>query len=306
MDRDQIHHALRTGRDLRAALDAARQIGGDEEILALSFLVAEVHRPPWVDDALARYWARSATDSQTARAFAQQMLITLEEDPAGRAPRLLASTARQARHDRATPDARLALAASWPRVLRVVGHLIGDVEQRGHSHRIEQSIRDCLAWQARWPLAEGDAEVLRGVILRALRVGLCPLDKPPQRLFSDPLQAVPLLAEVLRAAVRWPHHKWQPLTRIVASVVLTANPDRADQVAVALRAELLSDPEILLLIDALLSVPPWAQDPSLLRNRTSESVLVALYEGTHEPGQRRLADFVARMRTLPEDSLDVA
>lgn len=300
MDRDQIQNALRCGRGLRAALDAARQIGADEEILALSFLVAEVHRPPWVDDALARYWARSATSDETARAFAQQMLITLEEDPAGRAPRLLAETAREARSDRPNVEARKALAASWPRVLRVVNRLIQDVEERGHSKRIERCIADCLAWQVRWPLSLDDADELRRTLLRALRVGLCVTDKPPEALFGDARAAVPVLAEILRAAATWPHRKWLPMTRVVASIVLTAPPHMSDQIAVAMRSELLSDVEILLLVEALLSVPLWAHDPSLLRNRTSESVLVSLYEGTPEPGQRRLADFVARMRTDPE------
>ncbi|MCP4806800.1 MAG: hypothetical protein GY913_06945 [Proteobacteria bacterium] len=304
MDRDQIQHALRTGQGLRAALDAARRIGGDEEVLALSFLMAEVHRPPWVDDALARYWARSATEDATTRQFAQQMLITLEEDPAGRAPGLLAETAKEARTDIPTEDTKKALAASWPRVLRVVNRLIQDVEERGHSKRIERCIRDSLAWQVRWSLTPTDAEGLRQTLLRALRVGLCVTDTPPAALFAAPRHAVPLLGEILRASSRWPHRKWLPLTRVAANMVLTAPPTSADQVAVAMRSELLTDDEVLLLVEALLSVPLWARDPSLLMNRTSESVLVALYEGTPEPGQRRLADFVARMRSR-EESLDI-
>ncbi|HJN74771.1 MAG TPA: hypothetical protein QGF58_12635 [Myxococcota bacterium] len=303
MDRNEIVRALETGTELRAALDAARQLEGDGELLELSFRVATRHAPPWVDSALTRYWADTIRKRGMAPAFAARVVNVLEEDPVGRAPELLAATAVEARRFHHPTPVRRVMGAKWPRVLVVLGRLVGEVEERGWSRRIEDAFRNCLAWQRSWPLRDELASTLRGVLIRAMRSGICPSPLVPTPLDRDPVGTVKLLGEALRACVRRPDRRWQPFIRVAASLVMTAPATPGDEVAVALADEELRDEETFLLVEALLSVESWSEDPSLLWSPSAELALVTLYvEGRDAPGQVRLRDFLARM-CPPSDPL---
>lgn len=302
MKRDEVLRALSTGTELRAALDAARQLEGDPELLDLSFQIAESHAPPWVDEALTRYWAQAIRQDGLAPAFAARVVGVLEEDPIGRAPGLLAATAMEARRVRHPEPVRRVMGASWPRVLGVLGRLVGEVEQRGWSKRIEDAFRNCLAWQRSWPMRPEHAASLRGVLIRAMRAGLCPGPVVPSPLDQDAVGCVRLLAEALRASAVRPDRRWRSFTRVAASLVMTAPPAMNAEIAYAMAAEDLTDPEVFLLIDALLSVATWADDPSLLWSPSAEAALVVLYDsGSTAPGQIRLHDFLMRMCPAPRN-----
>lgn len=280
MNRDEVMRALKTGTGIRAALDAARLLDGDRELLELSFRIAEDHSPPWVDEALTRYWAQTLRQHGMAPAFAARVVNVLEEDPVGRAPELLAATALETRRTHHPEGIRRVMGAKWPRVLVVLGRLVGEVEDRGWSRRIEDAFRNCLAWQRSWPLRAEHAKSLRGVLIRAMRVNICPSTVVPSPLDRDPVGCVVLLAEALRASVRRPDRRWEAFIRVSASLVLTATPLMRGEIAWVLANE----------------------DPSLLRSSTSETALAVLYRGDSAgPGQKRLRDFLLRM-TEPSDA----
>ena len=302
MNRDEVMRALKTGTGIRAALDAARLLDGDRELLELSFRIAEDHSPPWVDEALTRYWANTLRQHGMAPAFAARVVNVLEEDPVGRAPELLAATALETRRTHHPEGIRRVMGAKWPRVLVVLGRLVGEVEDRGWSRRIEDAFRNCLAWQRSWPLRAEHAKSLRGVLIRAMRVNICPSTVVPSPLDRDPVGCVVLLAEALRASVRRPDRRWEAFIRVSASLVLTATPLMRGEIAWVLANEDLGDAEVFELVEALLSVGLWNEDPSLLRSSTSETALAVLYRGDSAgPGQKRLRDFLLRM-TEPSDA----
>jgi len=296
MDRAQVVHALESGTELRAALDAARLMDADREVLELSFRIAESHSPPWVDTALSRYWAQTLRQDGMAPAFAARVVHVLEEDPVGRAPGLLALTGDEARRVRHPDRVRRVMGAKWPRVLSVLGRLIGEVEERGWSRRIEDAFRNCLSWQRSWPLRAEHASSLQSVLIRAMRAGLCPGPVVPAPLDRDPVGCVPLLGEALRASVRRPDRRWQSFIRVAASLVMTASAGNQAALGSAMLREQLTDREVFELVEALLSVETWAEDPSLLRSEAAETVLAVLYiEDAETPGQVRLQDFLVRM-----------